>query len=80
MIILGINLSSTFRKKSSKKDSVEKNQILPNETMVAVVFGKMIVMPIIGMVSTWFLQKYFIDLPDGELHCISFTLGYFTLL
>jgi len=31
--------------------------------MFAVVIAKMIVMPIIGILSTWFLQKYCIDLP-----------------
>ena len=60
MTILGINLSSTFQKKTSKPNSV----ILPNSTMASVVFGKMIMMPIIGVLSTWFLQKYYIDIPD----------------
>ena len=69
MTILGINLSSTFQKKK-KKDSdesdAEKNKVLSNETMFAVVFGKMFVMPIISIVATWFLQRYYIDFPDGE--------------
>mmetsp|Transcript_10630 Transcript_10630/g.23199 ORF Transcript_10630/g.23199 Transcript_10630/m.23199 type:complete len:638 (-) Transcript_10630:266-2179(-) len=70
MTILGINLSSTFQKKKFKKsgdkndDRVnEKNNMLPSQTMFAVVIAKMIVMPIIGILSTWFLQKYCIDLP-----------------
>ena len=86
MTILGINLSSTFQKKKSKKNSAENTNIknekavaldnckdcgsenskmLSNKTMLAVVIGKMIVMPVIGVVSTWFLQRYYIDLPDG---------------
>jgi len=60
MTILGINLSSTFQKKKSKPDSV----ILPNSTMASVVVGKMVIMPLIGVFSTWFLQKYYIDIPD----------------
>ena len=71
MIILGINLSSTFqkKKKSTKhtvSDDGEKSNILTNQTMIATVIGKMIVMPIIGVVSTWFYQRYYTDFPDGE--------------
>jgi len=73
MTILGINLSSTFQKKKPKKssgrgdehnDDDEKSKILPTQTMLAVVIGKMIVMPVIGIVSTWILQLYFIDFPE----------------
>jgi len=60
MTILGINLSSAFQKKKASPDSV----ILPNSTMASVVFGKMVIMPLIGILSTWFLQKYYIDIPD----------------
>lgn len=67
MMILGINLSSTFQQKNKEDDETDKIRMLPNRTMLAVVIGKMIVMPIIGIVSTWFLQKYYIDFPDGEL-------------
>jgi len=63
MTILGINISSTFQKKTSKA-SDEKDLLLPNQTMVAVVIGKMIVMPVIGMLSFWLLQHYFIIFPD----------------
>jgi len=74
MTILGINLSSTFQKKKKSKYSGDKNdentdkkgKMLPNQTMLAVVVGKMIVMPVIGIFSTWFLQRYYIVFPDGE--------------
>jgi len=62
--ILGINLSSTFRKKSKEEEEKEKAKLLPNRTMFAIVVGKMIVMPVLGIVSTWFLQRYYIDFPD----------------
>lgn len=62
MTILGINLSSTFQKKSK---TVEKSKTLSTNTMLAVVIGKMVVMPVIGIISTWLLQRYYIDLPDG---------------
>mmetsp|Transcript_30636 Transcript_30636/g.72914 ORF Transcript_30636/g.72914 Transcript_30636/m.72914 type:complete len:105 (+) Transcript_30636:1-315(+) len=32
--------------------------------MASVVVGKMVIMPLIGVFSTWFLQKYYIDIPD----------------
>ena len=66
MIILGINLSSTFEKKKAKKNDDEvDNNMLPNPTMLAIVVGKMIVMPMIGIVSTWILVRYYIDIPDA---------------
>jgi predicted permease len=65
MTILGINLSSTFKKKSKEEEEKDKAKLLPNRTMLAVVFGKMVVMPILGIVSTWFLQRYYVDFPDA---------------
>jgi predicted permease len=64
MIILGINLSSTFQKKSKK--AVDADMELSNKTMIAVVVGKMIVMPVIGILSTWFLEHNYTPFPDGE--------------
>jgi predicted permease len=62
---LGINLSSTFKKKSKEEEEKEKAKLLPNRTMFTIVVGKMVVMPIIGIISTWFLQRYYIDFPDA---------------
>ncbi|KAL7463476.1 hypothetical protein ACHAXS_003843 [Conticribra weissflogii] len=71
MTILGVNLSSTFQKKKPKIEpgaggigDDSKSKLLSNETMIAVVIGKMIVMPALGIISTWFLQKYYIHFPD----------------
>jgi predicted permease len=64
MIILGINLSSTFQNKS--KRAVDSDMELSNKTMIAVVVGKMIVMPVIGILSTWFLEQNYTPFPDGE--------------
>jgi len=61
MTILGMNISSTFH---GKKSNDCKGKMLPNQTMLAVIIGKMLVMPLIGIAATWFLQQYFIDLPD----------------
>ena len=66
MIILGINLSSTFeKKKPNTNDEEVDSNMLPNPTMLAIVVGKMIVMPMIGIVSTWILERYYIDIPDA---------------
>lgn len=62
MTILGINLSSTSQ---NKKSLDHESKMLPNQTMIALILGKMIVMPFIGISATWFLQRYILDLPDG---------------
>jgi predicted permease len=64
MIILGVYLSSTFQKKSKK--AVDADMELSNKTMIAVVVGKMIVLPVIGILSTWFLEHNYTPFPDGE--------------
>ena len=66
MTILGINLSSTFKKKSKEEEEDEEGRakLLPNRTMLAIIVGKMLVMPMLGIMSTWFLQRYYIDFPD----------------
>ncbi|KAL7545303.1 hypothetical protein ACHAWF_008660 [Thalassiosira exigua] len=66
MTILGINLSSTFQKKKAKKFDNDggESKSLSNQTMAAIVIGKMIVMPALGIVSTWFLQRYYVNIPD----------------
>ena len=64
MMILGINLSSTFQKKEHKKTDEYDKKLLPNRTMMAIVVGKMIVMPLLGIMSTLILERYFISIPD----------------
>lgn len=39
---------------------------LSNKTIIAVVVGKMIVMPVIGILSAWFLEHNYNPFPDGE--------------
>jgi predicted permease len=64
MIILGVYLSSTFQNKSKK--AVDADMELSNKTIIAVVVGKMIVLPVIGILSTWFLERNYTLFPDGE--------------
>ena len=63
MMILGINLSSTFQEKSNTRNSSSEIEF-SNRTMIAVVIGKMLLMPIIGILSTWFLEHNYTPFPD----------------
>ena len=63
MIILGCNLSASSL--SSKPNEHKKNSnLLSNQTMLAIIIGKMLVMPIIGMISC-FILSYFYPLKDS---------------
>ena len=59
MCILGINLSITSQIKPSM------NTLVSTKTVVAVVIGKMIVMPLIGILSATILKNYIWHIPDG---------------
>jgi len=58
MIILGCNLSAAQMETNTDK-------LLSKETMMAIIVGKMVIMPIIGISSVLFLKEYFWDVPDG---------------
>merc|ERR1712157_593960 len=53
MLILGCNLSASSL---ATQSSDGKSKLLSNQTMIAIVVGKMIVMPIIGVISCFFLK------------------------
>jgi len=65
MTILGINLSSTFKKKTKEEEEEGRAKLLPHQTMLAIVVGKMLIMPMLGIISTWFLHRYYLDFPDS---------------
>lgn len=60
MIILGVNLSKAF-----DGSSIQKAQLLPVDTTISIVVGKMIVMPIIGISSVCVLNYYLLNIPEG---------------
>lgn len=60
MAILGFNLSMTYQGKKAD-DSIGSN--ISRSTIVAIVVGKMIVMPIFGILSALILKK-FMHIPD----------------
>ncbi len=58
MMILGINLSKTIQTKPNPKD------VLSAKSTFAVIFAKMVVMPIIGILSVLFLKHFVWNIPD----------------
>mmetsp|Transcript_4575 Transcript_4575/g.8824 ORF Transcript_4575/g.8824 Transcript_4575/m.8824 type:complete len:445 (+) Transcript_4575:95-1429(+) len=59
MMVLGINLSKTLQ------SNCDQSQFLSRNSTIAVITGKMIVMPIIGIFSTFLLRKYLLGVVDG---------------
>jgi Predicted permeases len=60
MMILGINLSKTLQ------SNCDQSQLLSRKSTIAVIWGKMVIMPVIGISSTFLLRKYFFDAPNGK--------------
>lgn len=60
MCILGTNLSMASQGRESKGKSVSR------ATITAIVVGKMVIMPLIGLVTVLFLKNYMWDIPPGK--------------
>lgn len=58
MIILGCNLSQSHLNES-------KSQFLSKKTMISIVVGKMLIMPIIGICSALLFNAYVWDIPEA---------------
>jgi predicted permease len=75
MIILGCNLSASYMAQApSTNDAAEgemrpASNLLSQRTMVAIVIGKMLVMPFIGIMFALLLETYVLDIPSGALAC-----------
>lgn len=68
MIILGCNLSASHQTSQAKKEDPEAyvtSNLLSQKTMIAIVIGKMLIMPMIGMMLALFLDAFVLDIPDG---------------
>ncbi len=63
MIILGCNLSASY---PSKYEDTSKMSLFSTETTIAIVIGKMVVMPIIGFLSAYLCKTYWWEtqIPD----------------
>jgi predicted permease len=67
MMILGCNLSASFESIGNRRKEAGiagTDPLLPLNTMVGVVIGKMIILPLVGIVSCIILKKYILDIPD----------------
>ena len=58
MSILGVNLSMTAQSKDTSKS-------IPGRAVAAVVIGKMVVMPLIGILTVVLLKNYAWNIPPG---------------
>lgn len=64
MLILGCNLSASFKSfMNARKKGNGKINTLSRTTVVGIVLGKMVVMPIIGISTVWVLKNYVLDIP-----------------
>lgn len=66
MIILGCNLNASYQNsgKNAGGDDEHKPELFSPRTTLAVVLGKMFVMPIVGFLSTMLLHNYVWQIPD----------------
>jgi hypothetical protein len=64
MMILGCNLSSSTHQKATPTDDYNSGDMLSMKSMIGIVIGKMIVMPMVGILSALFLKTYVLDIPD----------------
>jgi predicted permease len=72
MMILGCNLSASYHNdndssknnKEGEDDDDGKSSLFSNQTMLAILIGKMLVMPVIGFLSALFFRTYVWNIPD----------------
>ena len=66
MLILGCNLSNSYNQYSGKAGkTTSKAGLFSTRTMVGIVLGKMVVLPLVGIVSTILLRLFVLDIPEG---------------
>lgn len=71
MILLGCNLSSSIQIQQQQSvppsellDRSNTGLLLSTSTMVGIMVGKLIVLPVIGIMSAWILKRYLWTIPD----------------
>lgn len=64
MMILGCNLSAASSKHHLNNNEAAKAGLLSMKTMIGIVTGKMIIMPIIGILTGYLLKNYVWNIPD----------------
>lgn len=70
MMLLGCNLSSSSQMQQLQSipttELIDRRNtgLLPTSTMVGIMVGKLIVLPVIGILSGWILKNYLWNIPD----------------
>eukprot|EP00977_Amphora_coffeiformis_P021839 scaffold10016_cov170-Amphora_coffeaeformis.AAC.4 len=63
MLILGCNLSNSFNQYTGKTDKATKEGLFSNRTLMGITVGKMVVMPLVGILSAVSLRLFVLDVP-----------------
>jgi predicted permease len=64
MLILGCNLSASFKSFMEAREHGFKNKSsFSRQTAAGIVIGKMVIMPIIGISTVWFLKNFVFHIP-----------------
>jgi predicted permease len=63
MVILGSSLIPSNKKDVDDDMAI---QMLPKRSMIGIVIGKMVVLPIIGVISCCILKRYIWSIPEGK--------------
>ena len=86
MMILGCNLSASYTSQMQKpmpEVSVEggglrtPSNLLSKKTLIAIVIGKMLIMPLIGVALALFLDTFVLSIPEGTLRWRTFFFSFF---
>lgn len=64
MLILGCNLSNSFNRYTGKTEKTTMEGLFSNRTLLGITFGKMVVLPIVGILSAIFLRLFVLDVPE----------------
>jgi len=79
MMILGCNLSASYNSQKNAagteiatEGARTPSNLLSRETMIAIVIGKMLVMPLIGVALALFLDRFVLDIPEGRMIVFAF--------
>ena len=61
MCVVGVNLSIASQRRTSSSHSTHASP----KTIAAVVIGKMLIMPLIGIITVWLLKTFVWEIPEG---------------
>jgi predicted permease len=75
MLILGCNLSNSWNQYTGKvEQQANRDGLFSNRTLVAIVLGKMVILPFVGILSAVFLREFVLDVPDDMVGSFYLTL------